>query len=293
MTLRRRPLVACLIGFCAPALCLAQDTPLVVKHNFFMSEHSSQLNYKGEVLTLLLEKSKARFGPYVLQKGPQIGWSQNRAYLALERGNLDLISSMTNETREASSIPIRYCLYRGLLGLRIGMGSETSVKSLESIKTWEALTQVPMGLVFDWPDYTIQTDAGLKILRLPNLASSIERLRRGTFQLMPMGVVEVGPMAKKYGLATISNWAISYPAAYYFFVSKSRPELAERLNYGFEQALKDRSFEQLFDKRIGPLIAEAALDKRTIFHVKNASLPRATALHRKELWHPIVLQQLP
>ena len=228
-----------------PWLAWAADAPMRVQHNFFVSEHSSLLNYKGEVLTLLLEKSKDRYGNYVLEKGPQVGWSQNRAYRELSQGRLDLISSMTNDSREATGIPIRYCIYKGLLGVRIGMGSKASVQQLDAITDWDALTKVSMGLVFDWPDYSIQTDAGLKVLRLPDLDSSVTRLKRGTFQLMPMGVVEVAPMAKKYDLATISNWAIAYPTAYYFFVSKTRPELAERLAYGFEQAIKDKSFDQL------------------------------------------------
>ena len=283
----------------APWLCFAADAPalahaatpsapLLVRHNFFVSDESSQLNYKGEVLTLLLEKSKARFGPYVLEKGPQIGWSQNRTYRELELGHLDVISSMTNEPREASGLPIRYCLYKGLLGVRIGLGSKSSVKKFDAIASWDELKQVNMGLVFDWPDYAIQTGAGLKVLRLPALESSVARLKRGTYDLLPMGVVEVGPLAKKHDLSTISTWAIAYPTAYYFFVSKTRPELAQRLAYGFELALKDHSFDQLFAKRIGPLLADAELDKRQIFHIKNSYLPKETPLQRKELWHPLV-----
>ncbi len=270
---------------------VAAAEPLVVRHNFFVTPDSQQLNYKGEVLSLLLEKSKARYGPYVLQKGDQVGWSQNRAYAELERGKLDLIASMTNEAREKSGIPIRYCLYKGLLGMRVGMGTHERVRELDRINTWEELKQVRLGQVFDWPDYAIQTDAGLNVLRLSESASSIPRLKLGTFDLMPLGIVEAGPIAKRNDLALVSTWVIAYPTAYYFFVSKKRPELAERLTYGFEQAIKDQSFEQLFDKRIAPLIADAGLEKRKIFYLKNAYLPKDTPLDRKELWHALTYGQ--
>jgi hypothetical protein len=125
-------------------------------------------------------------------------------------------------------------------------------------------------------------------MRLPDLALSVPRLKMGTFQLLPLGIVEVAANAKKYDLATISTWAIAYPTAYYFFVSKKRPELAQRLEYGFEQAIKDHSFDELFVRRIGPLIAAAELDRRKLFHIRNPYLPRATPLARKELWHPLV-----
>jgi hypothetical protein len=275
-------LIACLGHWASAA------EPLVVRHNFFLDQNSTSLNYKGEVLALILEKSKAKYGPYVMKKGAQQEWSQSQSYKQLEQGNLDLMSSMTNFAREQSGLPIRYCLYKGLLGVRIGMGTPSAVAALEGIQSREALNQVKLGQVFDWPDYDIQTEAGLQVLRLTSVASSIERLKIGTFQLLPLGIVEVAPIARQYDLKTISTWAIAYPTAYYFFVSKKRPELAERLEYGFEQAIKDHSFDQLFDKRIGPLVAAADLNHRKLFHIRNPYLPKATPLARKELWHPLV-----
>ncbi len=285
----RRLLVGLALLWALGSAALAQPAaPLLVRHDFFVSAGSDTLNYKGEVLTLLLEKSKGRYGPYVMQRKDQRDWSKNRAYAELERGNLDVISSMTEESREQTSIPIRYCLYKGLLGVRIGMGTPERVRQLDHLRTWDELKEVRLGQVFYWPDFTIQTDAGLKVLRLTETTASIQRLKLGTFDLLPLGVVEVEPIAKQNGLALISTWAIAYPTAYYFFVSKKRPELAERLAYGFEQAIKDHSFDQLFAKRIGPLITDMALEKRNIFYLKNALLPKETPLNRKELWDPIV-----
>ena len=203
-----------------------------------------------------------------------------------------LLSSQTNESREKTSIPIHYCLYKGLLGVRVGMGTNEVVRELDKLTTWTQLKEVSLGQVFDWPDFAIQSEAGLRVLRLPELNSSINRMKMGTFQLMPLGVVEIGPVAQRHNLDTISTWAIAYPTAYYFFVSPTRPELAERLKYGFEQAIKDHSFEKLFTKRIGPLLAATELEKRKIFYIKNPYLPKDTPLERKELWHPIAQAHL-
>lgn len=288
----RHHLSAIRMMFAVMVACLAQMAsaagPLVVRHNFFLDQNSGTLNYKGEVLALILEKSKDKYGPYVMKKGAQQDWSQSQSYKQLEQGNLDLMSSMTNYAREQSGLPVRYCLYKGLLGVRIGMGTFANVTALDGIQTREELNKVKLGQVFDWPDYDIQTEAGLQVLRLTSVASSIERLNSGVFQLLPLGIVEVAPIAKQYDLMTISKWAIAYPTAYYFFVSKKRPELAQRLEYGFEQAIRDHSFDQLFDRRIGPLVAAADLDHRKLFHVRNPFLPKATPLARKELWHPLV-----
>lgn len=281
------PSVWCgVLVFFSLGVCAAETT--VVRHNFFDDQKSETLNYKGEVLALILEKSKAKYGPYAMKKGPPTDSSQSRAYRQLERGEFDLIASQTSHAREQAGLPVRYCLYKGLLGIRIGMGAPATVAALEGIKTRDELDRVKLGQVFDWPDYAIQTEAGLQVARLTNVASSIERLKSGSFQLLPLGIVEVAPIARKYGLETVSTWAIAYPTAYYFFVTKKRPELAERLAYGFEQAVRDGSFDALFARRLEPLVAAAGLQKRKLFRIENPYLPAATPLSRKELWHPLL-----
>lgn len=265
----------------------------LVRHNLYVSADSDRLNYKGEVLALLLEKSKAKYGPYTLQKNMQQAWSQSRAYSRLEHDELDVMATMTSVEREQVAIAVRYCLYKGLLGIRVGMGSATSVQAAESVQTVEQLQKISVGAVFDWPDYLIMRDAGLNVVRLGDLPSSLARLQTNSFQLLPLGIVEVGPIAQRNHLATVSSWAIAYPTAYYLFVSKKRPELAERLNYGFEQAIKDKSFDRLFERHIGPQLQAQGLDRRRFIYLKNPKLPPDTPLHRKELWHPKVFGRWP
>lgn len=266
--------------------------PTIIRHNLYVEHSNSELSYKGEVLQLLLEKSKAKYGPYVMENGQQQGWGQTRAFNQLDTGNLDLVASMTNQEREGKAIAVRYCLYKGLLGVRVGMGNKDNIARFNGISTREELNQIELGQVFDWPDYNIQKDAGLKVLNLPDYKTSLQRLQMGSYALMPLGVVEVAPIAKDNGLEIISKWAIAYPTAYYIFVSKKRPELAERLVYGFEQAIKDHSFDQLFAKRIEPLVSAAGLKNRKLFYIRNPYLPLDTPLERKELWHPLVTTRL-
>lgn len=262
--------------------------PMVVRHNLFADANNKSLNYKGEVLALILEKSKSKYGPFVMLPGTQQAWSQRRAYNELEHGDLDLMASQTSIEREKSSLPVRYCLYKGLLGIRIGMGAPGIVEEMNRVTTRQQLNQVKLGQVSDWPDYAIQTAAGLQVTSLTSVESSIPRLRLGTFELLPLGVVEVEPIAKRYNLKTVSTWAIAYPTAYYFFVSRKRPELAQRLEYGFEQAIKDQSFDRLFAKRIEPLIASSKLENRQLFRIPNPLLPPETPMQRKGLWHPLI-----
>jgi hypothetical protein len=265
-----------------------------VHQAFYENLAPAEFNYKGKVLMLALEKSREKFGPYAIEPAATANWTQNRAFHELESGaQLDVLASMTNVKREQQGLPVRYCLYKGLLGIRIGMGTKDVMSRFEGITRRDELDRIRIGQVFDWPDFAIQKAAGLNMVQLSDMPSSYQRLRMGSFDLFPLGMVEVEPIARGHGFTLIKNWAIAYPTAYYFFVSKARPELAARLEYGFEQALKDGSFDALFNREIGPLIERIGLGKRTLFRIPNPQLPKETPLARRERWHPLIAATLP
>lgn len=288
MKLRRGCLLALLLAVGGGSA--GAEAPPLIRHNFARVPGETGPSFREEVLELVLEKSRPKYGDYRLQRVPNV--PQSRAFRELEDGRLDIVGSMTNAEREAHALPVRYCVYKGLMGLRIGLGLPATVAALNDVRDMDALRQISLGLGFDWPDYAIQQAAGLQITRLANFENGVQRLKLGSFQLIPLGVVEAQPLARAHGLATISDWAIAYPSAYYFFVTPQRPRLAERLVHGFEQALRDKSFDALFARRIGPLLQAAQLDRRRIFYLPNPLLPPATPLARSELWHPIMQGQL-
>jgi hypothetical protein len=81
---------------------------------------------------------------------------------------------------------------------------------------------------------------------------------------------------------------LKYPAPMYFFVSKSNKVLKERLEFGFEEMLKDGSFKHFFlnHRNIQKLLKKSNLSKRRVINLKNPYLSDKTPLNRKELWYP-------
>lgn len=247
--------------------------------------------YRLELLHLVLEKSRPRYGDFELQFTGAV--PQARAFTDLETGRLDLSAAMTDNDREQRAIPVRYCLYRGLLGLRVGLGLPDTVRRLEAVDSEQALRSVSLGLVQDWPDFAIQRAAGLQVVRLTNLKSGVLRLRLGSFDLLPMGAVEAEEVAEQYGLNLVSRWAMAYPTAFYFFTAPQQPMLAERLAHGFEVALRDGSFDALFARHVEPALTAMHVARRQIFRLPNPLLPAATPLGRSELWHPLMGRMQP
>jgi len=291
MSTDRRALLG-LLGGLACHSALAQDRPvLVVRHALSQEQNAKILSYEHAVLTLLLEKTIGSHGPYRLEASEQV--SQNRAFLQLSNGELDLHSSVTSVTRERQALPVRVCLYRGLLGLRLPIALRSRAAQLETVSSLAQAQALRTGQVADWPDTQILTAAGWRLERLPRLQPFAEMLRRQRIDLFALGVIEVYPIVDALNdLSVLDRWLIAYPSAFYFFVSPRKPALAERLHKAWELVLADGSFQTLFEQTVGAQLARARLAERLWLRVPNPNLPPDTPLLDGKLWHPLVRNRL-
>ncbi|WP_349741612.1 hypothetical protein [Roseateles cavernae] len=270
------------------ALCAGLATAQPIRHALAQQQSSHVITYELEVLQLLLDKTRPSHGDYALQATEVV--TQNRAFLQLQAGAVDVLSSMSSTEREAQGLALRVCLYRGLLGVRLPVVLAGRAAELDALEQPEQLRH---GQVSDWPDSQILLANGWRVERMPRLAAFAELLRRQRIDTFALGAIEVYPIADAHpGLAVLQRWAIAYPSAFYFFVSPKRPELAERLRRGWELALADGSFVALFEQRIGPQLARARLDQRRWFVLNNPLLPPDTPLDKAPYWHPLVRSKL-
>lgn len=267
----------------------------IVRHALAQQQSAAEITYELAVLQLLLDKTLGSHGPYRLQ--PVDAMTQNRAFLQLAAGEVDVISSMTSRERERQGLPLRVCLYRGLLGVRLPLALAARRAELEAAGSGNLVAEPPralrIGQVADWPDAAVLQHNGWRVERMARLQPFAELLRRQRIDLVALGALEVYPIADaRADLAVLERWAIAYPSAFYFFVSPAQPALAERLRQGWERALADGSFEALFEKRLGPQLARARLAQRHWWPLGNPELPPDTPLADARLWHPLVRSRL-
>lgn len=264
----------------------------VLRHMLTQQQNAPVLTYEQAVLTLLMDKTVDRYGPYQLVAAPRS--SQDRAFVRLEEGQLDVTTSMTNRERENRSIPIRYCLYRGLLGVRLPIALESRVAALETKADDAQAGKLSVAQVFDWPDADILAANHWNLMRIDDFRSFPKMLLGGRFDLFSLGAIEVYPIVdpmRSEGIVVLNDWAITYPSAFYFFVSRRNPELAARLKLGFERALEDGSFIELFNRDIGPQLERAHLAQRKWVVLRNPTLPPETPLGDARLWHALVWER--
>ena len=94
-----------------------------------------------------------------------------------------------------------------------------------------------------------------------------------------VAVCSSAPQAQKFWRPARQN-----PAAYFFYVNKNNTKLAADISLGLEKALKDGSFERIFNKYFGSAIKEVQQEKRRVFSLTNPFLPSQVPLSRSELW---------
>lgn len=242
--------------------------------------------YPLKILALGLKKSG---NAYVLQPSARGAMLQGRAILALERGDpgVTLLWTMTDVDREARLLPIRIPIYKGLIGWRIPLLRQDRVDLFKDVKTLPDLRAYTAGQGHDWPDTGILQANGLRVETTSRYASLFDMLAVGRFDYFPRSVAEIwGELetTTTRGLAVDPHVILHYPAAFYFFVSKNNTKLATDLERGLNLAIADGSFDALFYRYHGDIIARANIKGRTVIRLKNPALPPQTPLHRQELW---------
>lgn len=263
---------------------------LLVRHSLVQLPQEAP-NYELAVLRLLLDKTQATHSPYRLAFAPPM--TQSRAFLQLAAGELDVASSITTAEHEALALPLRVCLYRGLLGIRLPIALNRRRNELQGVATLEQARRLRLAQVESWPDTQILKANGWPVQAITQRDSFPALLERERIDLFALGAIEVYPIVDALpGLSVLDGWLIAYAAPSYFFVSPRQPELAARLRKGWELALADGSFVALFEQWLGPQLHRATLNERRWLKLRNPGLPADTPLQDERLWHPLVTARL-
>ena len=238
------------------------------------SEGRNPEPYVVELLQLALARSG---GDYRLEPSAQ-PMPQSRAQLRLEQDDpgLQVMWAQSRDDLEETLLPIRIPIYRGLIGWRIPLVSAAHKDLLASVRTLDDLRRLRAN--------------GLEVKTSQNYESLFRMLDAGRFEVFPREVVVIdGELedASRAGLhlAIDQHLALHYPAAFYFFVSRQRPELAEAIRQGLEKAIADGSFERLFERHFKTRLEKLALRQRRIIELKNPYLPGKTPFQREALWY--------
>ncbi len=249
------------------------------------AEHA---NYFVELLTLALSKTVSE-SPFKINHSNK-EMSQGRIISALEQGvELDVIWTMTSKQRESRLLPIRIPLLKGMMGYRVFLIRAEDQIKFSGIQTLDQLKRLRAGQGTHWPDTKILQSNGLDVVTTVKFELLFPMLESERFDYFPRGINEAWVELQHHGEKRIMvepTIVLKYHAPMYFFVQRSDNALAERIERGLIQAIKDGSFDRLFYGFPGhqAIFNQEALRGRKIFELSNPYLSEATPINNPDLW---------
>ncbi len=250
---------------------------------------NSRDDYQIAALELALEKTRADYGPYRIVREAH-AFTNARVVRELKNGELININAapaysanhrltpFVNEISLAIDVP----LMQGLLGYRQLIVQRNRLEEFRNIDE-ETLKQRVAGQGKAWEDVYIYRQNGYRVNDDGDYLALTNMLLAGRFDYLPMSLIEVHNVIAQAEdpsqLAIVENLIIYYPLPLYFYVSKSQPQLAERLEKGLRKAQDDGSLEKLLYEHFGKEIQLLKDPDNRVFTLRNEAVPEGLGLH--------------
>jgi hypothetical protein len=248
----------------------------------------TEADRRTEYPVRMLELALAKSGKGYHAVPSPVGMTQGRSLVQVQNGSpyASVVWTMTSKEREQQVLPIRIPIDKGLLGWRLLLVKKGDRNLFQTVRTAGGLFEYTAGLGHDWPDVAVFRSNGLKVAPANKYDLLFRMLASGKFSYFPRSVAEIFSEHYRYQneLDIADHVALYYHAPLYFFVSKDNPALAKAIESGLEKAIKDGSFDRLFNQYYGESIRRAGLEQRTVIQLANPTLPSSTPLDRPALW---------
>lgn len=248
----------------------------------------SKQSYFIDLLTLILEASKEKYGDYQLQP-VAIEMAQERTSIMLEHNKfIDLTWRMTSKELEHKLQAIYFPLLKGLMGQRIFIIRKDEQSTFTKKLSLENLKKIYLGQGYNWPDTEILLANGFSVIKGYDIYL-LKMLEKGRFDYYPRALHEPwSEITTQPDFIVEKNLMLNYPAPMFFFVNKRNKRLQQRLKLGLSKLLNSGEFEQFFINHgiTSDILAKAKVDQRTIFTLHNPLLSKETKelLTDKRLW---------
>ncbi|MBU1619407.1 MAG: transporter substrate-binding domain-containing protein [Gammaproteobacteria bacterium] len=246
-------------------------------------------DHRSDYAIALLELALKKTGSAASLQSAGIRVSRSRSLQLLETGvEVDVVWTMTSIEREKRFLPIRIPIYKGLGSYRLLLIRADEQARFTALKDQAALRQLMFSQVHDWVDTEVLRHNKFKVLDASSYQSLFQMLLHKRVEAVPRSVLEIAAEQQQFAdqsLVIESDWLLHYPGAVYFFVSNKKPQLAQQIERGLRLALKDGSFDLLFQKHFVSHLKKMKLSDRKLAELENPFLPPETPLAKSALWY--------
>jgi len=220
--------------------------------------------------------------------------NQSRKVALMKKGKLDIDWYGVDQKLEKELIPIRFPIFKGLLGHRIFITNKKFAENeIPKIKTKQDLAKHVMLQGRGWGDVAVLRAGGFEVKEVGSYETIFKWTNMGREgHLFPRAVVEpYGELeARKANLTNLvidDQIMVIYKFGMFFFVSPKNPKLAKILNDNFSKAQEDGSFDNYFANSdyIKSVLKQSEMATRKhIFRIDNPNLSSETNSIPSKYW---------
>lgn len=275
------------LWFVFPSISIASTVEIKLP---ITSQNNQRDTFQIGMLKLLLEKAGV---DYKITLASEV-YSQARIIHELKTGSgrINLYWMGTSDELEKDLRPIRFPVYRGLLGYRVFIINKQDQSRFDTVKSLKDLQKFIGIQGIGWTDIAILENSGLRqltsgytnIFKMVNSGNRVDYFSRGISE----GYVEVNSLQNKYPDLTVEKKVLLvYPFAMFFFTNSKNTALAEILEKGFDKAYQDGSFLRFFynHPHIKEMFKQTDMRHRIRIDIPNPFLPPKTMAIPKQYWH--------
>ena len=277
---------AALVGLFLFAAATSMAQTLTVRAAF-KSRYTPQ-EYPIALLKFILNKSGV---PYTFTFA-DVGVMTQAREVALLKDNdrINVGWFGTSAELEQDLVPVRYPIWRGLLGHRVFIINKNSQAQFDQVNTLDDLSRFTGEQGIGWADVQILEAAGL-----PQNESAYDtifaKINAGRSDYFARGITEafheIGTIGKNFSNLVVERHVLLvYPFAAFFFTNKQNPELAKAIEDGFRKAYADGSFLKFFHAHpeVKAVLDNANLKGRVRIEIPNPLLTPETRAIPEIYW---------
>lgn len=207
----------------------------------------------------------------------------------LNSGALDLLWTATSTEYESQLLAVYFPLYRGTLGMRLGIVRRSNMSLFNQVENLADLQQFTACQGKMWADTQVLEANGIKVaksLGYPNIFPMVEADRCDYF---PRAIfepwVEVEREAQ-YQLQVEPHIMLRYKMPFFFFVKQGNLTLANHLNTILFAMFEDGSYQKLFnaDADVKNALKLGHLNKRVVIDLTNPYVSERVNAIPAEVW---------
>lgn len=200
---------------------------------------------------------------------------RGRALMLLEQGvAVDIFWAIASQERMQKLHPVKFPLYKGMFGYRLLLIRKTELTDFAVIRDADVLRRKVAGLAYDWPDFRILQNNEYIVQGASTYAGLFQLLAKKRVDYLPRSLFEIDAEQQYFasqGLVIEPNLALQYPVSFYYFVNKSKADLAGKIHESLLTLQSEGKTDLLFEAIYADLINQSNLPERTIFQLSTFS----------------------